>query len=108
MLRTDAERAFTRRWSPTKTYAPAKVPCPALPGGDNHVGYIRNASNDAIGPEEQDYLKRHRAATADGSDVERTELSGTAQTEAHGYWTSERMEAAIPADDLAPEDAPGA
>ena len=46
------------------------------------------------------------AATADGSDVERTELSGTAQTEAHGYWTSERMEAAIPADDLAPEDAP--
>ena len=46
------------------------------------------------------------AATADGSDVERTELSGTAQTDAHGYWTSERMEAAIPADDLAPEDAP--
>ena len=28
------------------------------------------------------------AATADGSDVERTELSGTAQTDAHGYWTS--------------------
>lgn len=65
-MRTDAERAFTRRWSPTKTYAPAKVPCPALPGGDNYVGYIRNASNDAIGPQEQDYLKRHRAATADG------------------------------------------
>ena len=46
------------------------------------------------------------AATADGSDAERTELSGTAQTQAHDYWTSARMEAAIPADDLAPEDAP--
>jgi hypothetical protein len=45
------------------------------------------------------------AATADGSDAERTAFSGAAQTEAHDYWTSDRMEAAVPADQLAPEGA---
>ena len=46
------------------------------------------------------------AATADGPDAERTAFSGAAQSEAHDYWTSDRMEAAVPADDLAPEGTP--
>ncbi len=48
------------------------------------------------------------AATADGSDAERTAFSSSAQTGAHEYWTSERMEAAVPADGLAPEGTPSA
>jgi V8-like Glu-specific endopeptidase len=48
------------------------------------------------------------AATADGPDAERTAFSSSAQSEAHDYWTADRMEAAVPADDLAPEGTPSA
>ncbi|MCW1805359.1 trypsin-like serine peptidase [Brachybacterium squillarum] len=45
-------------------------------------------------------------AAADGPDSERTTLSSSAQSDAHEYWTASRMESAVPAEDLAPEDSP--
>jgi V8-like Glu-specific endopeptidase len=47
-------------------------------------------------------------ATADDPDTERTSLTSSSQSDAHDYWTSSRMEAAVPAEDLAPEGAPSA
>lgn len=47
-------------------------------------------------------------AAADGTagDIEVTTYSSSAQSDAHDHWTSARMEAALPADELAPEGAP--
>ncbi|WFD26106.1 lysophospholipase [Malassezia nana] len=60
----DARRASKqqRRWSPTNTYAPAHIPCPAKPEGNNYVGYIRNASSNDLHPLETDYMRKHRQA----------------------------------------------
>lgn len=53
-----------RRWSPTNTYAPGKSQCPPMPNQqDGYVGYLRNASNNEIGPQEADYVHRHRVST---------------------------------------------
>ena len=48
------------------------------------------------------------AAAADGppDDVETTAYSSAAQSRAHDHWTADRMEAAVPAEELAPEGAP--
>lgn len=58
----DARRAakHQRRWSPTNSYAPAKLPCPAKPQGNDFVGYVRNASDNQIHPLEAEYMQRHR------------------------------------------------
>ena len=47
-------------------------------------------------------------AAADGppDDIETTAYSSAAQSRAHDHWTADRMEAAVPAEELAPEGAP--
>ncbi|KAI3628360.1 lysophospholipase [Malassezia furfur] len=62
----DVKSALTRRWNPSGSYAPSNVACPPLPEGSNYQGYIRNALNNEIGPQEQDYLTRHRNQTRSG------------------------------------------
>ncbi|KAK0534441.1 hypothetical protein OC842_002630 [Tilletia horrida] len=51
------------RSSPTGTYAPALVSCPAT-GPDTNVGLLRNASNYALSNAESEYIARHRTARA--------------------------------------------
>ncbi|ATG54587.1 hypothetical protein CFK41_07285 [Brachybacterium ginsengisoli] len=41
-------------------------------------------------------------ASADGPDTDRAAVPASSQASAHGYWTSERMEEAQPADELVP------
>ena len=56
----DKERSKQRRYSPKDTYAPVNVPCPPMPEGDNYVGFVRNATNQSLNPNEAAYVKRHR------------------------------------------------
>ena len=49
-----------RRSNPTGSYAPSFGTCPTASG---NVGFIRNASNHAVGNEEAAYIDKHRTAT---------------------------------------------
>lgn len=58
-----AEHRRQRRMSPKDSYAPAKVPCPKKPEGNNYVNYVRNASDHRMNELEQGYMQRHRDNT---------------------------------------------
>lgn len=70
MRAEDKKHAVARRSNPSGTYGPSKVACPPLPKQDDknypYTGYIRNALNNKIGPQEQDYMNRHREKTRPG------------------------------------------
>ncbi|WFD43852.1 lysophospholipase [Malassezia psittaci] len=66
----NARKKVQRRTNPSGSYAPSEVSCPALPSSTNknytYTGYVRNALDNVIGPQEQDYLTRHRNSTRSG------------------------------------------
>jgi lysophospholipase len=51
------------RANPTGSYTPSTAVCPPTPSGSQYTGFIRSTIDNAVSPNETDYINRHLQAT---------------------------------------------